>query len=631
VVDQRQQVYDQLLEQVRLIEADTDPAVVVAHAAGLLAGRVGCRVREAHVHLVDMAAEQGRELPAVAADVLSVLEARTPQTPAGIDSVLRTARMAPSLPAAPPSTSAVAPTSPAGPVNGHAREAAAPPAISRLVEALPGHYTWMTPVRDDAGQVVDFMFAAASPEATDVAGRRGPQLVGLRLLETYTGGISEPVWQAYLQVLADGVPRKVGPVVHNEDAEGVPAESVYTIQVRQLGDGLLISWQRDDESTRQQERIAQTERLGNLGWGVWDLTTGAIEWSDQIYRIYERDPALGPLSDAESRAMNLPEDEPLRAQAVETFSRGETTDVTTRARINGKIKYIRVVADSDRDSAGRPVKIYGIVQDVTARETARAQLAEIEEQLRAHEQSLAAEHALATQLQHIILPIPEEPIDLPGLRVAVRYLPAEQTGRVGGDWYHAAELPDGRALLAVGDVAGHGLQAATTMALLRHALTTLTFTATTEPARLLAHLNRLLYTSVADAGTATTATAVIAVYDPDARILTWAQAGHPAPLLTRDGWTAELDRPAGPLLGAVPQTGYDSAELALTDGDLLLLYTDGLIEHRDRSLREGLAAVMATLNEISAARTEQPLAQLLPRLPRANPNDDTCILAVRPA
>src|SRR4051794_464553 len=587
VVDQRQQLYDRLLAEVREIDAHTDPVVVVARAAGLLAGRVGCPVREAHVRLIDMAAEQGRDVAEVAAGVLAVLESPTPPAAAAFDSVL------------PPP--AVRPAGqPAAPVDGSGREEPAAAAmIGAVLETVTGQYTWLRPVRDDDGRVVDLEFAAATPDATDVAGRRGAQLIGLRFREAYTGGVSAPVWQAYLDVLDDGGPGRVGRVVHSEEAEGVPAESVFTISVRRLAGGLIVGWQRHDDDTRQLERIAQTERLGNLGWGEWDVTTGEIVWSDQIYRIYERDPALGPLSDAESAAMNVPEDDPIRALAVETFTRGETTDVTTRARINNRIKYIRVVADAVRDSSGRPLKVYGIVQDVTVRETARVRLAEVEEQLREHQRSLAAEHELAVQLQHIILPIPEEPIDLPGLRVAVRYLPAERAGRVGGDWYHAAPLPDGRVLLAIGDVAGHGLQAATTMALLRHALTTLSLTATTEPAALLGYLNRLLYTGVGPLATATTATAVVARYDPSDRTLTWAQAGHPAPLRTRAGQTRELTRPAGPLLGAVPDMAYETAEITLADRDLLLLYTDGLIEHRDRSLAEGRAPVIATLNEIS--------------------------------
>ena len=168
------------------------------------------------------------------------------------------------------------------------------------------------------------------------------------------------------------------------------------------------------------------------------------------------------------------------------------------------------------------------------------------------------------------------------------------------------------------------------MAQLRHALTTLTLTASTDPAELLSHLNRLLYTSVPAPGVASTATAVVARYDPATRLLTWAQAGHPAPLRTRAGETTQLERPRGRLLGAVPDTLYATASLRLEQGDLLLLYTDGLVEHRDQPMQEGLAEVVTTLNGISAAGTEQPLARLLGSLPRANPNDDTCILAARP-
>jgi serine phosphatase RsbU (regulator of sigma subunit) len=208
--------------------------------------------------------------------------------------------------------------------------------------------------------------------------------------------------------------------------------------------------------------------------------------------------------------------------------------------------------------------------------------------------------------------------------VAVRYLPAERASRVGGDWYHAATMSDGAVLLAIGDVAGHGLHAATTMAQLRHALAALTVT-TTDPAVLLSQLNRLLCASTA---APSTATAVVARYEPDTRRLVWAQAGHPPPLHVRAGETTELPRPRGPLLGAAVTACYETAEMTMQRGDLLLLYTDGLVEHRDRSLREGLAPVIATLNRISAAR--QPLATLLAELRRANPDDDTCVVAARP-
>ena len=617
-----QQTYQQMLAEVRALDSERDERTVVARAAGLLAGRVGCRVREAHVYLLSIAQEQGREPVEVAADILRVLEARAVSAASGS---LRST-VAGALREVSPRRSTVRRAAEPGPPVTRITA----PVVQEMLDALTGAHSWLVPVRDAAGEVTDFVTEAASPEAQDIGGRQGSQLLGVRVRESYPDLMNGPLWAAYLRVLADGVPHTLDQYVHTEAAERVPARSEYSVRVHRLGAGLLVSWSRQDEETRRSERIAQTERLGNLGWGEWDLTTGEVVWSDEIYRIYERDPALGPLSSEESAAMNLPEDDQLRVQAAESFELGETTDLTYRVRVNGRIKHIRVVADAVRDASGTPLKVYGIVQDVTARETARQRLDAVERELREHQRSLAAEHELAAHLQQIILPIPSEPVDLPGLRVAVRYLPAERASRVGGDWYHATALPDGNVLLAIGDVAGHGLQAATTMAQLRHALAALTVTTTTDPAELLAHLNRLLYASAATAGSTGTATAVIARYDPASSTLTWAQAGHPAPLLARAGETTELRRPPGPLLGASPKMRYECATVRFEPGDLLLLYTDGLIERRGRTLQQGLGPVVATLNQISAARSDRPLAELLSRLRRANPNDDTCIVAARP-
>jgi serine phosphatase RsbU (regulator of sigma subunit) len=183
-------------------------------------------------------------------------------------------------------------------------------------------------------------------------------------------------------------------------------------------------------------------------------------------------------------------------------------------------------------------------------------------------------------------------------------------------------------LLAVGDVAGHGTLAATTMAQLRYSLRALAVT-TTDPAELLGHLNRLTC-DLDEERPETAATAIVARYEPALRRLTWAQAGHPPPLLCHGGRTRPLARPCGPMLGVVEDATYECAELRLAVGDVLLLYTDGLVEHRCRSMDEGLDAVMRTVDEAVAAAPLQPLAELVSRLRQANPDDDTCILAVRP-
>src|SRR5205823_3524243 len=130
-----------------------------------------------------------------------------------------------------------------------------------------------------------------------------------------------------------------------------------------------------------------------------------------------------------------------------------------------------------------------------------------------------------------------------------------------------------------------------------------------------------------DRGTADTASAVIARYRPGTRELVWAQAGHPPPLRTRDRRTVALDRPPGPLLGAVRAPAYGTATVDVRDTDLLLLYTDGLIEERHKTTAEGLVPVIRALDDHGGGS----IVDLVRLLRRANPDDDTCILALRPA
>jgi serine phosphatase RsbU (regulator of sigma subunit) len=498
--------------------------------------------------------------------------------------------------------------------------------IQPVFDVLPTSAAVLSPVRDADGAVVDFTYVAASPEAVDVAGRRGGELVSRRLRDCYPTIFGTEVWMAHLEVLAGGQPREIGPFAYVEVAGGVQAEAVFTLRISRFGTGLLISWNRHDEQQRLADRIARTERLGNLGWYERDLLNGRSEWSDQVYRIFEVDPVAGPLPLDVLTAQVLPEDRPRWTRATGALiERAEPMDVEYRVLVNGKVKYLRSFGEAIRDAPGRTMRIFGVVQDVTAREEARQRLAEVQRQLAEHRRNLDAEHRLAMQLQQIILPVPEKPVDLTGLRVAVRYLPAEHIARIGGDWYHATTLPCGRTLLAIGDVAGHGLRAAATMGQLRHALAALAV-ATTEPAELLRLLNRLLF----DTGDGATATAVVARYDPGEQSLTWAQAGHPAPLMARGGVPAPLPRPRGLLLGAVRDAVYEEATVPMAVGDLLLLYTDGLVERPGRTVTEGLDEVVAAVTDAMTSAPEQPLARLIGRLHQANPDDDTCIVAARP-
>jgi serine phosphatase RsbU (regulator of sigma subunit) len=233
---------------------------------------------------------------------------------------------------------------------------------------------------------------------------------------------------------------------------------------------------------------------------------------------------------------------------------------------------------------------------------------------------LAEERQVALELQRAILPLHDEAFDLPGLRTMVRYLPASPAGRVGGDWYVTADMPGGHVLIAIGDVAGHGLAAAAGMARLRGALAGLAITGS-PPERLVGWLNDL----VRHVAPEHTASVIAGYFDPPSRTLTWAQAGHPPPILVRDSWARPLDPPPGILLGAGDEE-YTAATLALDPGDLLLLYSDGLIERRDRSVEVGVATLAAAVRGISDP--EHAIDAALRAFGATDSEDDTCLVAL---
>src|SRR5690242_13413097 len=235
--------------------------------------------------------------------------------------------------------------------------------------------------------------------------------------------------------------------------------------------------------------------------------------------------------------------------------------------------------------------------------------------------ALLQERHVTLELQRAILPLHEAPFDLPGLRAVVRYLPASADSRVGGDWYITAEMPGGSVLLAIGDVAGHGLDAAAGMARLRGALAGLAITGA-SPERLVGWLNDLVHHVAPEH----TASVMAGYFDPASRDLTWAQAGHPPPLLVRGAAARPLGQPAGILLGA-GRGGYDAMTLTLEPGDVLLLYSDGLVERRDRPLDEGLGLLAEAAAGISDP--ERLITAVLEAVSSTDSEDDTCLVALR--
>ena len=489
--------------------------------------------------------------------------------------------------------------------------------VREILAVVPAGCSWLLPVPDDAGRVADFRITAVSGLEGDLPGR-GTTRIGALLTELYPSIVEGPLWRLYLEVQATGEPGELRRFRYQEHQAG--AAAVFDVSVHPVRGGLLVWWQRLDDDQRRLER---TELLGHLGWAEYDLRTGRSKWSPGMYRIFERDPEQGPLSRTEQAAMLVPADTGLSEAAWQTLDSGATSDVTVRFQTAGRVKYLRILSDVARDADGAPLKICAVVQDVTARVDSRTEIERLGDQLRTREITALAEHRLAGQLQNLIQPVPRDPFPLPGLQAAVSYLPAERAIQVGGDWYHAQGLPGGQTLLAIGDVAGHGLQAASGMAHLRFALVAWLSVGIAGPGELVGNLNRLTRQL------AITGTAVIAVYDPATGMLSWARGGHMAPLLTRDGRTEELPLPSGVLLGAADRSHYPVVEVQLCPDDLVLFYTDGLVERRDPAGADLLDQVKSTLSEVSAEPGELTLKRLRDLLPAAGPDDDTCTLAVR--
>ncbi|MET9609491.1 SpoIIE family protein phosphatase [Streptomyces sp. NPDC006512] len=212
--------------------------------------------------------------------------------------------------------------------------------------------------------------------------------------------------------------------------------------------------------------------------------------------------------------------------------------------------------------------------------------------------------------------------EVAGLELTGRYLPASDHD-VGGDWFDVIQLPRGRTGLVIGDVMGHGIHAAAVMGQLRTAVRTLA-REDVPPARLLQSLDAV----VADLGEDEMATCVYAVHDPATGGCAIARAGHPPPaVVTADGTVTFLDGPPGTPLGTGGRD-FRTEEVPLPPGSLLALYTDGLIEARDRDLDEGMERLGRALERAGQPLDELCEGILAELLPRA-PEDDVAVLLAR--
>ncbi|MBL7501273.1 SpoIIE family protein phosphatase [Frankia sp. CNm7] len=241
-------------------------------------------------------------------------------------------------------------------------------------------------------------------------------------------------------------------------------------------------------------------------------------------------------------------------------------------------------------------------------------------------------------LQRAVLPRTLPDVD--GVRLSARYLPAGRDIGIGGDWYDATVLADGTLSLVVGDVGGHGLPAVSTMAELRHAARAYALQLQAP-----ADITTQLSANLGDQGDELLATAVVAHLDPTTGRLIWSCAGHPPPLLLAappgvgepaDGAGPRyLEEVHGPILGVDTAAAYGQSSVRLAPGARLLLYSDGLVERRGRSLTDRLVALaeaaMAPTPHADPADPADPdllCDHILRAVAPSEREDDLCLLAV---
>jgi serine phosphatase RsbU (regulator of sigma subunit) len=213
-------------------------------------------------------------------------------------------------------------------------------------------------------------------------------------------------------------------------------------------------------------------------------------------------------------------------------------------------------------------------------------------------QALGTERTAALTLQRSLLP--DRLPDIGGYQLAARYLPASSRVEVGGDWYDAFLLDDGTIAAAVGDVAGHGIEAAAVMAQLRAGLRAYILEGH-DPALCLSLLSRLAEATEGDSDPVL-ATACLALIDPVSGACRIASAGHLPPAVRDAGGTVHfLTGPGGPPLGVAPIEALEVDSAWLEPGSALVLFTDGLVEERHRPLDEGLAELITVLSGCSGS------------------------------
>ncbi|KUN81373.1 PP2C family protein-serine/threonine phosphatase [Streptomyces griseoruber] len=426
-----------------------------------------------------------------------------------------------------------------------------------------------------------------------------------------------------LKVDVDAV-RRDARDIDTGDPQGRWQRALYDLALHQLEDlDAHLAQLRDGPPPAS--AAPRDSLLSRVGSAEWNLLADDALWSEELYGILGRDPATPALTLDELPSLVLDEDRPkLTAMVTDCLVDARPIDGEFRVvRPDGGVRTVHMMGEPVLDADGGTASMWAVLRDVSALRRSQSEVRETRDSLHRERQRTQSERRLAVELHEAVLPPGHGALRLPHgssgtLDLAAARLPAATGSLLGGDWYDALELPDGQTLLSVGDLTGHGPAVTADTAMLLGALRGMGM-AGTAPAQLMGWLNQLLDATVQPV----LAGALCCRYRPDTRTLTWAQAGHPTPLLFRDGTGRRLDTPDGVLLGATTGAAYEQAEATLDTGDLLLLHTAGLVPG-DRTHR-----LLDLAPRFHEARTAQDCLRTVMEEFESGRDDDACVLVAR--
>lgn len=370
-----------------------------------------------------------------------------------------------------------------------------------------------------------------------------------------------------------------------------------------------ITERREAESQlrRSERQLAEAHEMARIGSWEWDVVSGGVTWSEEMFRIHGVEPDAFPVTFERAMTFVHKDDRARIREDVEALIAGrrvENPDIEYRIVLaDGEVRTMHARSKLSLGPDGKPVRMVGIVQDVT------------------EHRAFEREHRIADTLQQALLPASFPEVE--GAVIAARYVPAETGLAAGGDWFDVIPLAGGRVALVIGDVAGHGLEAASLMGQLRLAVRAYALEGH-APGAIADRTDALLHDVAEDQ----MATLLIVMLDVGTRAAVMVGAGHPRPIAISPAGASLLPVESAPPLG-LGRGSYPESTAVLDPGTTLLLYTDGLIDRPDLPIDEGIERLLRAAQDHADDEMTRLCEGVLSAMVHGDASDDIALLALR--